>query len=340
MARTTSFSFGRSCRAVLCAVALGSSAFSVAPAALAQDVAGAASAYSRGQQADLSGDHSTAAELYELANSLAPSQEALRSALRARRNAGQLTIAAGHAETLLELYPEDEKSAEIAKAVLEEAKAKLVRYVIECEPKACNVVVDGAAVTTVTKEEHVIYLEPGDHEVSGSFGSAQSSPQKTSGEAGEDKSLTFKAPAESSRPRAFARGSGQLDAMSDMGPRASSGGLSPVFFVAGAVVTAGLAAASVWSGMDTLSAHDDYQAERTSQTDLQRGKQEYQEGRDKQLRTNILIGAAAGAAVITGILAIVTDWDGQTTTAAKAPRLQMATHPIIGGGAMSLKGSF
>src|SRR5688572_12759748 len=101
MAKLFSFSFARSCRALACAVALGGAVLSVAPVALAQDVSGAASAYSRGQQADLTGDHATAAELYELANSLAPSPEALRSALRARRNAGQLAIAGGHAETLL-----------------------------------------------------------------------------------------------------------------------------------------------------------------------------------------------------------------------------------------------
>ena len=36
---------------------------------------------------------------------------------------------------------------------------------------------------------------------------------------------------------------------------------------------------------------------------------EYQEGLDKQLRTNILIGATAGAAVITAVFGIfVSDW--------------------------------
>jgi hypothetical protein len=341
MADRVTFSLARSGRALLCAVALGGSALSVAPPALAQDVSGAASAYSRGQQADLTGDHSTAAELYELANSLAPSPEALRSALRARKAAGQLAISAGHAEALLELYPDDAKSTEAAEELLTEAKAKLVRYVIECKPKACNVVVDDAAVTTVAKKEHVIYVEPGEHAVSASFGTMQTDRQQSAGEAGEEKSLTFAAPAESRRPKRFAAGTGQADVMSDMGPAvARGGGLSPAFFITGVIVTAGLAGASVWSGIDTLDAHESYRSRRTSEQDLASGRAEYEDGKDKQLRTNILIGAAAGAAVLTGVLAFVTDWGGKTESAAKTPRLQMATHPITAGGAMSLKGSF
>ncbi|HEY6557281.1 MAG TPA: hypothetical protein VI072_08405 [Polyangiaceae bacterium] len=55
----------------------------------------------------------------------------------------------------------------------------------------------------------------------------------------------------------------------------------------------------------------------------------------------MLIGAASGAALITGVLALVTDWSGGGEATAKKPaRWQMATHPMNGGGAMSLKGSF
>ena len=340
MGERTAFPFQRTCGALLCAAALSATALTIAPTTHAQDVSGAASAYSRGQQADLSGDHAAAAELYELANTLAPSQEALRSALRARRATGQLGIAAGHAEELLELYADDEKSVEIAQATLEEAKEKLARYVIHCKPRACNVVVDDAAVTTSPKIQHSVYLEPGKHQVKAAFGTLQTKEQEADGEAGEEKTLSFDAPPEPKRPKTLPGGS-EFDVTGDGGTIIRERGLSPAFFIGGAVVTVALAGAAVWSGMDTLSAHDDYNAERSGPVDYQRGLEEYEDGRDKQLRTNILIGAASGAALVTGVLALVTDWSGDGSTAAKAPvRWQMATQPTKGGGAMSLKGSF
>ncbi|HEY6557280.1 MAG TPA: hypothetical protein VI072_08400 [Polyangiaceae bacterium] len=271
MAKRIAFSFRRSCGTLLLAAALGATSLTLAPAALAQDVSGAASAYSRGQQADLTGDHATAAELYELANTLAPSQEALRSALRARRATGQLGIAAGHAEELLELYPDDEKSAEIAQATLEEAKEKLARYVIHCKPRSCNVVVDDAAVTTAPKIQHSVYLEPGKHQVKGAFGSNQTPAQEATAEAGGESTLSFDAPPEPKRPRSLA-GGGEFDVTGDGGTAFRDRGLSPVFVISGAVVTVALAGVAVWSGMDTLSAKDDYNPERNSPEDFRAGE--------------------------------------------------------------------
>src|SRR5690348_3074599 len=80
---------------------LGFCTVTVAPKAFAQDVSAAANAFSRAQKAELGGDHEAAAELYELADSLAPAPEALRSALKARKSAGQLGAAAVLAEALL-----------------------------------------------------------------------------------------------------------------------------------------------------------------------------------------------------------------------------------------------
>src|SRR5205085_10940242 len=70
-------------------------------------VLAAATAFSQAQQAELSGNHERAAELFELAHHIAPAPEALRSATRARLSAEQLTSAASDAEELLRLYPND-----------------------------------------------------------------------------------------------------------------------------------------------------------------------------------------------------------------------------------------
>ena len=93
-----------------------------APHALADgDVAGAAGAFSRAQRAELAGDHARAAEFYELADSMAPTPEALRSALRTRLAAGQRAIAAARAESLRSRYPDDAESKALADKTLDRA---------------------------------------------------------------------------------------------------------------------------------------------------------------------------------------------------------------------------
>jgi hypothetical protein len=305
----------------------------------AQDVSGAANAFQRAQKADISGDHDTAAELYELADSLAPAPEALRSALRARKGAGQLGAAARHAERLLQRYPDDKKSKDLANATLDEAKKKLARIEVHCRPKACGIVVDGAAATSEVTPTHVIYLEPGKHEVSASFGTDRAAPKVTQVKASDQLSFTFDAPPPSATPRPADPAAKPgvtigADTAVDRGAATASRGLSPWFFVTGAVVTAGLGAATVWSGLDVLSAHDDYKG-RESQT-------AYEDGLDKERRTNIFIGATAVAGVSTIVLAYFTRWSGssEATTGQTPARLQAGCSPIPGGTAITFGGDF
>jgi hypothetical protein len=327
--------FTRRSRAWLLAGVLGGCTISAAAPALAQDVAAAANAFSRAQKAELSGDYASAAELYELADSLAPAPEALRSALKARKAAGQLDAAAIHAEELLSRYADDKRSKELADATLTEAKEKLIRYEVRCQPRACGVVVDGAAAGIEAKEQHVIYLEPGQHEVSATFGSAQTEPQSVEGEAGAEGSLTFDAPPEAERQRVAPDGTviSGPGGVGDAG--AQGGGLPPWVFVTGAVVTAGLGAVTVWSGLDVMKAHDDYEGRETLEA--------YKEGQDKERRTNVLIAATAVSGITTGVLAILTDWSGKPDRkVAKAGARLLGAAPVWvpGGGFMNVEGRF
>ena len=330
-------SFPRKLPAAACGVSLALAVLLASAPALAQDMPAAANAYATAQKAEMSGDHEAAADLYELADSLAPTPEAVRSALRARKNAGQLGAAAVHAETLISRYPEDKRSRGIAEATLTEAKKQLARYAIRCQPTPCNVVVDGSAATTNEKPEHIVYLSAGEHSIVARFGKRDTEAQPVSGEAGGEASLAFDAPPEpppSEEPAAIGA-SGELGAggVADAGTR-SSGGLPLPVFIAGAVVTAGLGAVTVWSGLDTLKARDDYR-ETNARSDWEQGK-------DREKRTNILIGATAGAAVITGVLAFFTDWDGAAPagSAGVSKPVQVSSHWTPGGGLMSVNGSF
>ena len=307
----------------------------VAPDALADDVAGAANAFSKAQKAELSGDPATAAELFELADSLAPSPEALRSAIRARKAAGQLGSAALDAEALHDRYPNDARSKELADATLALAKQSLARFEITCKPGTCGLIVDGSAATSEPKLKHVLYFEPGKHDVIATFGKNRTPPKAAEGAAGEQGTLVFDAPKVEPRKASELDETGAVVAGGDGAIGADSGvkpskGLPPWIFVTGAVVTVGLGAVTVWSGMDVLKAHDNYDG--TS-------RDQYDEGVEKERRTNILIGATAVAGVATGVIAIFTQWKTPKETAT-IPRMNAGFAPVPSGGVFSVSGVY
>jgi hypothetical protein len=332
--------YRRSVGALVIAGAACSTVLAVAAPAHAQDVAGAANAFSRAQKAELSGDHDTAAELYELADGLAPAPEALRSALRARKAAGQLGSAALHAERLLRRYPDDKRSKDLAEGTLEESKRKLARIEIQCRPKACGLVVDGGAGSSEVAESHVVYLEPGKHELNAAFGPDRGAPKVAIAKAGDRTSLTFEAPASTSSGLRMTDAGGKsgvhsasADVTADRGAKGLQRGLSPWIFVGGAVATAGLGVATLWSGLDVLSAHDAYEGNETQRN--------YENGLDKEKRTNVLIGATVVVGLATGVVAMFTRW-GSSTDSAGAPRARVHAGgaPIPGGAAVTIGGHF
>jgi len=263
----------------------------------ASDVAAAAAAFRRAQAADLGGDHRQAAELYEVANGIAPSPEALRAALRARRSAGDTEMAATHAESLASLYANDEESTTLAKTTLGELASTLLRLEVSCKPGHCIAVVDGSASSAESRRVHVFYVKPGIHAVQASFGGSTTAPRQVDGAAGQRRALEFVAPPVK-RP---ARGPRPTPEQGDAPDAAPAGGLAPIWFFAGAGATLVLAGATTWSGLDTLAARDDYDRERTEAG--------YQDGLSRERRTNVLIGATAFVGVGSAVLGLFfTDW--------------------------------
>jgi hypothetical protein len=314
-----------------------------------QDLAAAANAFSRAQKAELAGDHDSAAELYELADSLAPTPEALRSALRARKAAGQLGTAALDAEKLLQRYADDRRSKELAESTLDEAKRKLMRLEVHCRPRACGVMLDSAAASADTSEQHVIYVEPGDHRVVATFGTDRTDPQALQGKPGDRPTLTFNAPPErKSIGGALGAGGqarGNASGSADRGVIAGGSGLPIWVFAVGAVVTAGLGAATIWSAVDVLQANSTYEHNNTLMPppagyDAQHA---YNDGRSRETRTNFLVGATIVAGVSTTIVAVFTRWGGprEGQRAQGAPgRLEAGVGASPSGGTLTLNGSF
>lgn len=309
---------------LLAAVAATAAVVEASPSAAQSSVSAAAKAFSLGQQAELAGDHRAASEHYELADRMVPSPEALRSAVKTRLKAGDEAIAATHAETLARRY-RDERSQEIAADLLKRLRPRLARVSLSCTP-ACGALADGGAIGVEEASEHVFYLEPGQHTVAADFGAAGSLRQVVDARAGKTVAVDLAAP---QAPAAAAMTS---DPTADAQVAATSSrrsGLSRGWFVASAAVTVGLAGVTIWSGLDVLDRNDAYERDPT--------RARLEDGQSAELRTNILLGATAAAAVGTGVIAFFTSWSpsGEAET---APPVSVA--PIGGGAMVVFEGGF
>src|SRR5262249_1836815 len=91
-------------------------------------------------------------------------------------------------------------------------------------------------------------------------------------------------------------------------PSKRSEGLSPIWFWVGTALTVGAGAATVWSGLDTQSKHDAFNANKNPATQS--------DGTAAQLRTNLLLVITAACGITTASLGIfAVSWSkGPTAT--------------------------
>jgi hypothetical protein len=310
-------------------------AFAVASPAFADDVPGASRAFSEAQKASLAGDNARAAELYELADSLSPSVQAVRSAIRSRQLAGQLASAAIHAEALLRRYPDDEKSVAMAKKLLEDVSPQLAKLSVQCT-ELCSLTVDGAAIALPPAASLTIYVRPGSHEIGAEFSEGRTAKADRTAREGERYDMSFSPPP---KPKVDDKPAEQASVTapqpvylvaSPQPPHRKP--LGKAWVITGGVLTAGLAGGAAYFGLKTLDKRDEIKAA------VAAGEPTYtlyEQGLDLQQATNILIGASAGMAVTTALLAFWTDWGG-----AEAHDKSVSMQPTRGGGTFVLSGSF
>ena len=271
----------------------------------------AAEEFDAGRRAYLQKDFEGAAEHFENADRDAPSMEALRLAIRARKEGGFAARAATLAELALRRYPKDEATVTLARGVIDDARQQLFRIRVHCAP-ACGLVVDDKATYGDPSTEQIVYLEPGEHSVSASWTEGRGRAIKVKGDKGREQVLSLR-PAEMLPPIA----SGATSAIATSSapppppPPPPSGGLPPYVFYAGLGVTAVLTGVTIWSGLDTKNNPGRDKVE-TACVNLGESCPEYQDGLDRQRRTNILLGTTIGVAAVTGVLAAFTSWGGGT----------------------------
>ncbi len=115
-------------------------------------------------------------------------------------------------------------------------------------------------------------------------------------------------------------------------PQAERKGISPAFFIVGTIVTVGLGATSVWSGIDTQN-NPGAAAVKAGCAGQGTSCALYQEGLSKQTRTNALIGTTAGAGAVTILFAIFTRWGGAKKPPPAEPTALVVDHGAVLGAA-------
>ncbi len=281
----------------------------------------AADSFEAGAKSYKDGKHEEAAAHFEAADAAVPSSKALRFAIRARAEAGQASRAATLAALALDRYPEDAETKKLATETIEKLGSGLHRAEVSCASPcllaAGTRIVHGEATT-----RWVVYLDPGSQSLGASFGKVAAPEQSIDATAGGSSEVRFAPKKKKADPEPPPAGGGGMPVGTDTPddqpegpPKDDDWRIHPAPFVVGIIATAGLGGTTIWSGIDTMN-NPGADAVREECRGQGEDCELYQEGQSKELRTNALIGATAGVAAVTLVLAIVTDWDGDPDPAA------------------------
>ncbi len=267
----------------------------------------------------------------------APRAEALRNAIRARKDAKQFARAATLAALAERIYADDTTTMVVVHDTLSDALPKLERVSLECSPK-CGVAADGRVVSLDDVTRFVFFLDPGPHDVVVSWEGDRTKQIKVDAKAAGRLEWKLEAPvAAVVAPPVVVPPPTQPPAREEP-VEVHSKPFGPVIFFIGAGLTVAAGALTIASGIDTVNSPG---SAAVQQDCAGQGEScsEYQTGRSKQLRTNILLGTTIGL----GALTIV---DGLFFTQWSKPKLatKASIEPYFGGdshgGTLGLHGSF
>jgi len=295
-----------------------------------QDVAAAAQAYEAGQRAQLAGNHAEAARLFELAYDAAPSPQALRSAIRNRRLAGDDARAATLALQAILTYPADRDTRDLSQEVLDATQPHLTQLQVSCgEP--CIVVVDGAVESANEQASWRFFVQPGAHTLVARYAAGSAAPQSLEAAAGGTQSVSFAPPAATTTTPVESEPPPPAIDLRPADPAPVQGdGLSPVLFWTSAAATAAMAGVTAWSVADTFSANRDYESNPT--------REGYVDGQDRRRRTFALVGVSGALAVTTVVVGVLTDFGGSDSDDDARATASVWASPA--GGGVSVQGAF
>jgi hypothetical protein len=274
-----------------------------------------------------------AASHFEAADDAVPSARALRMAVRARDAAGHAARAATLAALGKRRHGDDAKTAKLSGETIDKYAGELHRVDVRCTPR-CMVAVGERRVPGAASAKTVVYVAPGAASIRVSFAGGGRGNRDFEAHAGARSKLRFKhsapsseavvpvpvaaaAPSPAPKPSAPVEREEPPRDEPAIDPEDDSSWIeSPAVFVVGLVATAAVGGVTIWSGVDTLQTPG---AETVREECAGQGTDcdEYQQGVIRQTRTNVLIGATAGAGVLTAVIGLfVTDWGGSDDSVA------------------------
>ena len=287
----------------------------------ADELKNAQRAFAEGQRAYKNRDYKHAAESFEAAYKSAPHPDVLWNAARSWSNAGERTRAANLFAQYLEEAPPKARDRDSANDALHELASQLARLEVHASD-VTDIKLDGAPLTRTT-----IYVTPGTHVLEAVHaGRAFTKSQDVT--PGTIVSVALIPPEAPHATAPLASSGGGASGAGSLAPKAQEGshGISPAVFIVGTVLTVGAGGTLLWSGLDTVNARKLYPTNPSPQA--------AEDGRFKQLRTNVLIGVTSGLGALTLLSAIFTDWHGGAS--AEGPTVGLA----VGAGSITVHGTF
>jgi hypothetical protein len=253
----------------------------------------AAREFTEGSRAFDHGDFARAADAFELAYRILPHVDSLWNAARAREAAGDL----GRGATLFARYlreaPIEARDRNVAAAELMRLATRLGR--IEVHGNS----IEQLSVDEHPSDERIVYVRPGAHVVRAVVAGKLMQQIPELG-AGDVVSLVFDVPAIAPPPEPLPADHPEPSLRA---PPNARRGISPWVVIAGGALTGVALAATLASGVSTLSALDTFNARPTAAN--------LDSGQAMQSRTNVLLGVSIGLGVTTAATAIwLTDWSG------------------------------
>jgi hypothetical protein len=124
-----------------------------------------------------------------------------------------------------------------------------------------------------------------------------------------------------------------------VGPVPSTKPFGPAVFFVALGVTAAVGAGTVLSGIDAKN-NPGVDAVRRACAGKDESCPEYQDGKSRETRTNVLLGVTIGAAAITGVIGLFFTQFGGHASAASNPAVTVGAAPLPGGGSLAASGRF
>jgi hypothetical protein len=324
-------------RAALLVLVGALGAVGTAPSASAdatpEQVQFAAQEHDLGYRAYVAKHYDEAATHFENAFFAAENSAELRSAIRARHDAGEAARAATLSAIGQRKFPQDTALAKVADQTISWARGSVYEVDVR-STEECSAAVDEKVVDAERVKSFRFFVDPGKHDLVVGWSNDRTMTIKLEARAGASKTFDLEPPPPPPPP---SEGPVATPGSPQPAPPPSAKPFGPAVFFTWAGLTAVGVGVTIWSGIDAEN-HPGTAAVKAGCVGQGTSCSLYQQGLQAQVRTNVLLAATGGAAAVTAVLGIFfTQWSHDDR---QAPRTGLTLTPVMGIGQAGLLGAF